>query len=43
VAGVAQYMTVLDAHALYPALLRDVLFGLADADLYSERGRPHPR
>jgi hypothetical protein len=28
---------VLDANVLYPALLRDVLRSLADADLYSAK------
>jgi predicted nucleic acid-binding protein len=34
---------VLDANVLYPALLRDVLLSLADADLYSAKWSVHIR
>ena len=40
-AGSAQYTAVLDANVLYPALLRDVLLSLADADLYSVKWSVH--
>jgi hypothetical protein len=43
VAGSAQYTAVLDANVLYPALLRDVLLSLADADLYSAKWSAHIR
>lgn len=42
-AGSAKYTAVLDANVLYPALLRDVLLSLADADLYSAKWSPHIR
>ena len=42
-AGSAQYTAVLDANVLYPALLRDVLLSLADADLYSAKWSAHIR
>lgn len=42
-AGSAQYTAVLDANVLYPALLRDVLLSLADADLYSAKWSVHVR
>ena len=42
-AGSAQYTAVLDANVLYPALLRDVLLILADADLYSAKWSAHIR
>lgn len=42
-AGSAQYTAVLDANVLYPALLRDVLLSLADADLYSAKWSVHIR
>ncbi|WP_369654643.1 hypothetical protein [Variovorax sp. V213] len=34
---------MLDANVLYPALLRDVLLSLADADLYSAKWSVHIR
>jgi hypothetical protein len=43
VAGSARYTAVLDANVLYPALLRDVLLSLADADLYSAKWTVHIR
>jgi len=43
VAGSARYTAVLDANVLYPALLRDVLLSLADADLYSAKWSVHIR
>jgi len=43
VAGSAQYTAVLDANVLYPALLRDLLLSLADADLYSAKWSVHIR
>jgi predicted nucleic acid-binding protein len=43
VAGSAQYTAVLDANVLYPALLRNVLLSLADADLYSAKWSVHIR
>ena len=42
-AGSAQYTAVLDANVLYPAMLRDVLLSLADADLYSAKWSVHIR
>ena len=42
-AGSAQYTAVLDANVRYPALLRDVLLSLADADLYSAKWSVHIR
>lgn len=42
-AGSARYTAVLDANVLYPALLRDVLLSLADADLYSAKWSVHIR
>lgn len=42
-AGSAKYTAVLDANVLYPALLRDVLLSLADADLYSAKWSAHIR
>lgn len=42
-AGSARYTAVLDANVLYPALLRDVLLSLADADLYSAKWSAHIR
>lgn len=42
-AGSARYTAVLDANVLYPALLRDVLLSLADADLYSAKWSLHIR
>lgn len=42
-AGSAQYTAVLDANVLYPALLRNVLLSLADADLYSAKWSAHIR
>ncbi|MDR6890656.1 MULTISPECIES: hypothetical protein [Variovorax] len=41
--GSAQYTEVLDANVLNPALLRDVLLSLADADLYSAKWSVHLR
>jgi hypothetical protein len=43
VAGSAQYTAVLDANVLYPALLRNVLLSLADADIYSAKWSLHIR
>jgi predicted nucleic acid-binding protein len=43
VAGSARYTAVLDANVLYPALLRDLLLSLADADLYSAKWSAHIR
>ncbi len=34
-AGSARYTAILDANALYPALVRNLLLSLAHADLYS--------
>lgn len=42
-AGSARYTAVLDANALYPALLRDLLLSLAHADLYSANWSAHIR
>ncbi len=42
-AGSAQYTAVLDANVLYPALLRNLLLSLADADLYSAKWSRHIR
>lgn len=42
-AGSARYRAVLDANVLYPALLRDLLLSLADADLYSAKWTVHIR
>lgn len=42
-AGSARYTAVLDANVLYPALLRDVLLSLAEADLYSAKWSAHIR
>ena len=42
-AGSARYTAVLDANVLYPAMLRDVLLSLADADLYSAKWSVHIR
>lgn len=42
-AGSSRYTAVLDANVLYPALLRDVLLSLADADLYSAKWSVHIR
>lgn len=42
-AGSAKYTAILDANVLYPALLRDVLLSLADADLYSAKWSAHIR
>lgn len=42
-AGSARYTAVLDANVLYPALLRDVLLSLADAEVYSAKWSRHIR